>query len=201
METSERRVDLGFTEARLPPGTHICQIYGGEEERSSSLLQYLLSGVRQGEGSACFTEKTSAEAARAFFRQHGEDFDAALASGELTLSTIQDIYFQNGEFNPDRMLALLEAFHDATVAAGRTAARVIGEMSPQIHSIPGGSRLVEYESRVNELLRRIPVTAVCQYDARAFDGGTILEVLQVHPMMVVRGAVVHNPFFIPPASN
>lgn len=56
----------------------------------------------------------------------------------------------------------------------------------------------EYEARVSLLLRDHPVTAVCQYDARAFDGAVIMDVLKVHPLMVIRGAVVHNPFFVRP---
>jgi hypothetical protein len=82
--------------------------------------------------------------------------------------------------------------------AGRPGARVIGEMPPDIAEIPGGTRLLEYEARVNSLLRAHPVTAVCQYDAHAFGGADCMDVLTVHPMMLVRGAVVLNPFFIPP---
>ena len=71
-------------------------------------------------------------------------------------------------------------------------------MSPEVQNVEGGNRLLEYESRVSLLLREHPVTAVCQYDARCFSGAMIMDILKVHPMMVVRGSVVHNPFFIPP---
>ena len=71
-------------------------------------------------------------------------------------------------------------------------------MTPEIERVPGGSRLLEYESKVSLLLKNCPVTAVCQYDARSFDGSTIMDILKVHPYMIVRGSVVNNPFFIPP---
>lgn len=48
------------------------------------------------------------------------------------------------------------------------------------------------------LLRDHPITTVCQYDANSFDGATIMEVLKVHPKMIVNGAVINNPFFIEP---
>jgi hypothetical protein len=48
------------------------------------------------------------------------------------------------------------------------------------------------------LLKERPITAVCQYDANLFDGATIMEVLKVHPQMIVNGTVIHNPFYIPP---
>ena len=81
---------------------------------------------------------------------------------------------------------------------GFSAARVIGEMIPEIKHIPGGERLLEYESRISILLRDRPVTSICQYDANEFDGATIMDVLKVHPKMIVNGAVINNPFFIKP---
>lgn len=39
---------------------------------------------------------------------------------------------------------------------------------------------------------------MCQYNARAFDGATLMDVLKAHALMVVRGSVVHNPFYLPP---
>ena len=89
-------------------------------------------------------------------------------------------------------------YHTDSVANGFPAARVIGEMTSEVQHVPGGSRLLEYESRVSLLLKEHPVTAVCQYDARAFDGATIMQVLKVHPLMIIRGTVLHNPFYTPP---
>lgn len=89
-------------------------------------------------------------------------------------------------------------FHKDSVTNGFPASRVIGKMSAEIQHIPGGSRLLEYESRVSLLLKDHPVTAVCQYDANAFDGATLMKILKVHPMMVIRGAVVRNPCYIQP---
>ncbi|MCP4397321.1 MAG: hypothetical protein GY801_08495 [bacterium] len=78
------------------------------------------------------------------------------------------------------------------------ASRIIGEMPPEVQDVPGGDRLLEYESRVSILLREHPFTVICQYDANVFDGATIMDVLKVHPQTIVNGAVVQNPFFIQP---
>jgi hypothetical protein len=39
---------------------------------------------------------------------------------------------------------------------------------------------------------------MCQYDARRFDGATIFDVINVHPVMLVRGHLIRNPFYLPP---
>jgi hypothetical protein len=83
-------------------------------------------------------------------------------------------------------------------AAGCAGARATGEMTWALHDIPGSDRLIEYEGRINDLLKTYPLTAICQYDTRRFDGATIFEVLSVHPIMIVHGQIMRNPFYVPP---
>lgn len=189
---------LGLTEQPFPVGSHICQIYSDDNERLDSLLKYLESGLSNGEKAACFSDNLDDSVLADHLAVHGLNHEHLCRSGALTRASTTDVYFQDGRFDPDRMLSMLRAFYESARADGYTAARVIGEMIPAVHNIPGGSRLMEYESRVSLFMRECPVTAVCQYNANIFDGATIMQVLKVHPLMVIRGAVVHNPYFIPP---
>ena len=191
-------VSLGFTSQPFPAGVHICQIFSDDEERLDALLKFLCSGLAAGEKTACFTEKLEEKHLTGFLDSHGLCCEDLKESGALTQSVTSQVYFQDGRFDPDRMLGLLKKFHEDSVASGYPAARVIGEMTAEIETIPGGSRLMEYESRVSLLLKDHPITTVCQYDANTFDGATIMKVLKVHPLMVIRGAVVYNPYYVPP---
>jgi hypothetical protein len=130
--------------------------------------------------------------------KRGLSFGQLTESKALIKAGTSEVYFQNGCFEPEYMLGLLRQFYQDSVDEGFTAARVIGEMIAAVHHMKGGYRLMEYESRISLMMRECPITAVCQYDANAFDGATIMQVLKVHPLMVIRGAVVHNPYFIPP---
>lgn len=198
MAQSAHTVSLGFMGQQFEPGVHICQIFSSDEERQETLLQYILSGLQGAERTTCFSEKVKEQTLREFLGNYGIDYSEQKAKGALSLAVTSEVYFQGGTFEPERMLGLLRTFYAEAMTQGYPAARVIGEMTPEVQHVPGGSRLLEYESRVSMLLRECPVTAVCQYDARAFDGATIMDVLKVHPLMVVRGSVVHNPFYIPP---
>lgn len=198
MENKSRKISLGFTSEQFEPGIHICQIFNEDDERHNALIDYVISGLQTGEDTACFSENESEETLLEHFEKNGISYKKVEASGEFSMSKTGDIYFAGGKFEPDRMLSLLQQFYENSVKKQRSGARVIGEMSPEIESILGGSRLLEYESKVSLLLRKYPVNAVCQYDARSFSGSTILDVLKVHPYMIIKGAVVRNPFFIKP---
>lgn len=198
MARRKSTISLGFTDQQFPAGVHVCQIISDDDERQESLLKFLLAGLQAGERTCCFSEQVNETILKEFLDNYGISFNDVIDSGAFILSRTRDVYFQENRFDPDRMLALLMKYHEDSEVQGYSAARVIGEMLPEVQHIPGGNRLLEYESRVSLLLEKHPVTAVCQYDARQFDGATIMDILKVHPFMVVRGSVVHNPFHIAP---
>ena len=198
MDQIQKRVTLGFTREEVPMGAHICQIYSDRDECIDSLLKFLVSGIKSGERTACFSEKFSENSLRKHFSQYDLDYDTLMESGAISLSGTSETYISDNKFDPDRMVNTLTQFHDESQEMGYPAARVIGEMIPKVLGVEGGDRLLEYESKVSLLLRTHPVTSVCQYDAADFDGATIMDILKVHPQMIVKGTVVHNPFFIQP---
>lgn len=191
-------VSLGFTDEMVPTGTHMCLIFSNESERVDSLLKFLLSGLKNSERIACFSDKISEKELRLFFEENGISYDERDSKNAIVLSGSSNVYFEGGTFDPDRMLNTLTNYYIQSKNMGFKASRVIGEMTPEIETVPGGDRLLEYESRVSMLLRDHPVTAICQYDANSFDGATIMDVLKVHPKMIVNGAVINNPFFVEP---
>ncbi len=193
-----KKISLGFTQQKFDPGVHVCHIFSDDDEREEALLDFLLSGVQAGERTSCFSEIVDEEMLAAFFGKNKIAYDDLKNSGSFTLSGAREVYFEGGKFDPERMLNVLARYYEESVEQNYPGARVIGEMSPEVQDVPGGNQLLEYESEVSLLQRTHPVTAVCQYDARLFDGSTIMDILKVHPFMVIRGSVVHNPFFIPP---
>jgi len=46
------------------------------------------------------------------------------------------------------------------------------------------------------LVHTVPITVVRQYDAQRFDGAKLYDILSVHPMMIVHGQVVRNPYYV-----
>jgi len=191
-------ISLGFTEEKVHVGTHMCLIFSNENERVDALLKYLLSGLLAGERVASFSNKLTEQDVVGFLKQNNISYDERKSHNAIILAGTNEVYFQDGVFDPDRMLNTLSNYYTESLQMGFPASRVIGEMVPEVEHVPGGDRLLEYESRVSLLMRSHPVTAICQYDANAFDGATIMEILKVHPKMIVNGSVISNPFFVEP---
>ncbi len=193
-----KQINLGFTDQHFEAGVHICQIFNDENERQDALLKFLISGLLSNEKVSCFSKKVNLKKLSSLLKVNQIDLEETLKKDKLTISGTEEVYFKGNKFDPERMLNLLKSFYRQSVDENYSAARVIGEMTPKVQHVDGGNRLMEYESKVSMLLKTCPVTAVCQYNANDFDGSTIMNILKVHPYMIVKGNVVHNPFFIAP---
>lgn len=191
MQSGDRPTDFGFAQAAVPHGTHVCQIYDEKEERTDAFLKFLLKGLQLKELSAGFSDDLDYDAIAAHLT-NGNVPDS------VQVAKASDVYFQDHRFSPEGMLERLVGFHDRSRDDGFSGARIIGEMAPEIYDMEGCDRLLEYEARVNMLLRDRPMTVMCQYNARSFTGSTLMDVLKAHALMVVRGTIVHNPFYVPP---
>jgi MEDS: MEthanogen/methylotroph, DcmR Sensory domain len=186
---------MGFTPKPFPAGTHMCLIYSDDLERRTIIGKFMESGLRAKEKVAYFADAMKPEEVRAWLQNMGVELPD---NDGFSIGDAANTYCSSGAFVPEIMLQTLRKFYGQAINEGYPNARVSGEMAWALRGIPGSDRLMEYEALVNEVMVTHPVTAICQYDASRFSGATILDVLKVHPMMVVHGQIVHNPFYMKP---
>lgn len=186
---------MGFTKETFPAGTHMCLIYSKENERRKIIGKFIESGIIGKERVSYFADVMKPEEVREWLLNMGIELPD---ENRFSILVAENTYCPNGVFLPDKMLNTLRQFYEQAREEGYPNARVSGEMSWALKGIPGSERLMEYEALVNDVLVTHPVTAICQYDANKFNGATILDVLKVHPMMVVHGQIVRNPYYMKP---
>ena len=114
---------------------------------------------------------------------------------QVAMSTAMEGYYPDGRFDPDAMLERLRKRYLESKAAGLAGARIAGEANWAARGVPGADRIVECEARINALVKDTPITVMCQYDLRQFDGALMFEIMNVHPVMIVGGHVLRNPFY------
>lgn len=197
---SERRelLDMGFTAEPFPAGAHVCLIYENEEERRTLMSKFLAAGIRDGEKVLYLTDVMKPGELLDWLSDLGVELPGGADADRFTVTEAESVYCPGGEFIPERMFEFWGELYEDSLARHYPAVRATGETSWAVRGIPGSERLIEYEALLNKALETIPVTAVCQYDVNLFDGGTILDVLRVHPIMISQGQLIKNPFFVGP---
>ncbi len=195
MNGKEQSVAMGFTRQSFPAGTHMCFLYSDEAERRRVIGKFLESGIVAREKVSYFADIMKPEEVRAWLLDMGV---APPETDGFSILSAEKTYCPDGTFIPERMLDTLRAFYEQSKKDGYSNARVSGEMSWALKGIPGSERLMEYEALINEISVAYPVTPICQYDVNKFSGAAILNVLKVHPMMIINGQIAHNPYYMQP---
>jgi len=195
---TRRKVSLGFSDEYFDEGHHIIYVYNDDHERKQTLARFLEQGFAEHEKLLYLVNDISPDEMRVELKELGVDIDSMQHDFDLTGP--HNEYCPNNYFSPSFMLDIVGRYYDHAIQEGYSGARGAGEMSWALDegraSVPD---LLEYEARLNSVLETHPLTTVCQYDARRFDGALIMDMLSVHPMMIVRGQLVKNPFYIEPA--
>jgi hypothetical protein len=130
--------------------------------------------------------------------ERGIDVEHCEICGQLEVLSWEDAYLKGGTFDPEQMLATIDEALAAGLKAGFPRVRAVGNMAWAFAGRSGSEKLIEYETRVNEVLARTRQPAVCVYDTAKLSGTLMLDILRAHPLTLVNGVVHDNPFFTPP---
>ena len=175
----------------------MCYIFNDDEERHQLIAKFIESGLLGHEKVTYLGSSFADKPVDDVLRRFGVGPLPEIKAGQFQALPADDVYCPGHVFLPERMLDRLCKHYSDSIAEGYAGARMSGEMEWALKGIPGSEHLIEYEARINTIHGEHPVTPICQYDARLFDGATLLAVWRVHPMMIIRGQVVRNPYYIP----
>lgn len=197
MARKRRKISLGFTSQQFHEGHHIIYLYNDDVERKRTMARYLRQGLSDDEKVLYLVDDISPDEMRIELMALGVDVDAKQKDFDITRGHYS--HCPSEHFSPDFMLGIVGEYYDSAIRDGYAGARGAGEMSWALTkgraAVPD---LLEYEARLNNILQDHPLTTVCQYDARRFDGALVMDMLSVHPLMIVRGQLVNNPSYVEP---
>ena len=195
MARERRHICLGFTDEPYPEGTHICYLYSNEEERRRILPLFARQALLEHDSFDYLADVPTIGDLPRVMAELGIERATAGLPRQVTIATAMAGYCPGGCFDPEDMLGRLRARYVQARAAGLAGARIAGETSWAVRGVPGAERIIECESRINDMVEDTPITIMCQYDLRLFDGAMMFEVMNVHPVLIVGGQIFHNPFY------
>lgn len=185
----------------LKPGDHIGCLYETEEEYRAVLTSFLRQGLERGERVLCIVDAHAAETVRLYLRNSGLEDEPYLGRGQLSFVSAADASMWEGVYDPDRMIARLRTETERSLADGYPALRIAEEMTWAVRGRPGAEQLMRYERKLDEFLPGSRCLAICQYDRHRFDPAVLMEVLNLHPIVMVGSEGYENCYYLPPAAS
>lgn len=191
-----REVTIGVTDEAFVEGFHLCYIYNDDREHKRTIAKFIERGLAEGDRLLCLLDKATPSDVQEYLRTL--EVEAPARPDALVTGDAESTYCPGGRLQVVPLLAALEAFCRQSTAAGFRGSRITGDMSWAVKTHTSMEQLMEYELKATETAKAAAAVALCQYDARKFDGGTLVDILSVHPAMLVRGQIVRNPYYLDP---
>jgi hypothetical protein len=149
-------------------GHHLCALCDGEASCRDMAVRFVKEGLRLRRKCVVVGPQSARDA-----------ICAELQGAGMKLPRAGQLVFSGGEGSPESMLALLRGIFREARAAGKTV-HLIGNMSWAQGKMDFDA-LMEFETRVERLIRRFRAEAICQYDLSRFSGQQALRALKCHP--------------------
>ncbi|HEY1469557.1 MAG TPA: MEDS domain-containing protein [Candidatus Acidoferrum sp.] len=188
---------IHFAGSQLGLKRHVCAFFRSAEEEYRLLLPFIKEGLDRGEKAFHVVSPKLRENHVERLNSVGIDVNHVADSGQLELWDWDQAYFPDGRFDQGRMLRMWQEVLRAAGLFGYTRTRVVTHMEWALKDRDGVNDLIEYEARFN-LVHDPKDPVICAYDLGKFSADVILDVLRIHPMIIIGGILQENPFFVPP---
>jgi hypothetical protein len=177
---------------------HICAFFNSFDEQHRVLRSFIKEGFERGEKAFHIVYQGLRDEHLKRLAEAGINVEHAMATGQLQLRRWQDAYLRDDRFDQDGMLALLDDLLGSGAAAGSPLIRFVSRVEPSLVEKAGEENWLEYETRVNYTVSKYHDPVICTYDLTNFSASLVMDMLRVHPVVIVGGVLQENPFFVPP---
>lgn len=178
----------------LGHGIHVCSIYKNKEDQFAPVAPFYSEGLNKGERCLyIFDENTKEEIATKIL----EKGIAPNTQGDAPIEIVpyQEAYTNDGPFDADKMITFLEQTVSTTLEKGYSGLRAIGEMTWALSSETPLEKLIDYEKKLNLFYPQHQVTGVCQFNAERFSHEFLIEMICMHPYIIIEGKLFENKYF------
>ncbi|MET0715548.1 MAG: MEDS domain-containing protein [Mycetocola sp.] len=171
-------------------GMHICAIYSGPDERDRLLVPFMQEGLRHGDQCVCLIDDLEPASMRQRAYEPASPGDAR-RSGQFDMYPAPDAYLRASEFSVKQMISFPVANPASSADHEVPLLRAAGQMS-WVPFEPGARELFVYESAVSHIIAELPTVFLCMYDVQRFGVGMLIDVLRLHPTVLLDGTLLSN---------
>jgi DNA-binding CsgD family transcriptional regulator len=193
MEAGAQGTDLSGVGHR-----HACAFFRTPAEELAVLVPFSKEGLDRGDRLWYMVDPARGAALLARLDANGIDTAALRRTGQLGVSTWAEAHLRGGRFDLHAMLELLDATMADNRARGFAGTRLWSNQEWALEDVPGVVDVVEYEVRYDDVAERHDDLTVCVFDPTRFGGETVVDMLRVHPQVIIDGAWRDSPFYVPP---
>jgi PAS domain S-box-containing protein len=169
----------------IPWGTHFCQFYKTKQDLINILVPYLKAGLESNEFCMWVTsEPLMVAEAKEAVRGAVSGFEEYLRQGQIEIIPYNEWYLLGGTFDDDRVLDGWVSKLEQALARGYSGLRLTGNTFwlERNH----WQAFTEYEAKVNDVIGKYKMLAICTYSLDKCDGSAVIDVIKNHQFALIK---------------
>jgi hypothetical protein len=184
---------------RIPPGSHICQLYSKVNEIPKVTAHLVRVGLSS-------SEKCLFAAAPAQVKEFCEelqklnlDIETLISAGQLVLCEEREVLLAGGKrFDPYFLLSSHQTFIAQALREGWQAVRISIDMTWLSKDVASPEQILKYEAAADAVFtfQNAPIIALMHYDHSKLLPSLVVEMLKLHPIAVVGKYIKRNPYYL-----
>jgi hypothetical protein len=184
---------------RIPPGSHICQLYSKVTEIPGVTARLLRVGLSVSEKCLFAAAPAQVQELCAELEKLNVDVDTLVTSGQLVLHQEREAFLANGQrFDPYFLLSSHQTFIAQALREGWKAVRISIDMTWLTRDVATAEQILKYEAASDAVFtfQNAPIIALMHYDLSKLVPSLAAELLKLHPISVVGKYIKRNPYYL-----
>ncbi|MFL5627136.1 MAG: MEDS domain-containing protein [Ktedonobacteraceae bacterium] len=185
---------------RIPPGSHICQLYSKVTEIPAVTARLLRVGLSLSEKCLFAAAPPQVKELREELQKLHIDVDACIEAGQLVLYEEREVFLASGgkRFDPYFLLSSHQTFIAQALREGWHAVRISIDMSWLAKDLATPEQILKYEAASDAVFtfQNAPIIALMHYDHGKLLPTLVVEMLKLHPISVVGKYIKRNPYYL-----
>ena len=186
------------TSARIPPGSHICQLYNKVDEIRNVTARLLLTGLNAQERCLFAGTPASVREIEDALDKMGAEVEALKEAGQLIMQTDREPFLVGKRFDPYHLLSTHNTFIAQAHRDQWRGVRISIDMTWLTRDVATPEQILKYEAASDAVFtfQNAPIIALMHYDYSKLPGALVVELLKLHPIAVVGKYIKRNPYYL-----
>jgi len=168
-------------------------LFQDQNEQKVVALRFLKDGLDRGEYCALVTPDAIADDWQFELQAFGVDVVHAQEAGSLDI-VVGSEWRNDGEFN-SILMARSTSHRIEAALVNAPGVRILADAAWTLDPVLPADQLCHWEATKSLVLEETEVRVICQYDLSQHSPANIRAVLRTHPVVLLDGLLLHNPFF------
>ncbi len=184
---------------RIPPGSHICQLFSKVTEIPGVTARLLRVGLTLSEKCMFAAAPAQIKELRDELQKLQVNVDEYIGSGQLVLHEEREMFLANGKrFDPYFLLSSHQTFIAQALREGWQAVRISIDMTWLSKDIATTEQILKYEAASDAVFtfQNAPIIALMHYDHSKLPPSLVVEMIKLHPIAVVGKYIKRNPSYL-----